>query len=192
MNVWNWLKDSFCHVRNKTNEFYGQVDSYYHGTQRTWFFIKGHTLPLPQSHIKNEINAEWKYSNHSLTYLSNPCDTVCKLSWLSAKICVVDKKGETEYDIDSFLENFRLHTYDAKVPTLTTLFLSWCAETQQWFQPDSIVQFHVIDHDGKDEMLSLHSDNHCFEIRDQKLYHQFIYQRDNIYELHNPCTYYHA
>ena len=192
MNVWNWLKDTFCHVRNMTNEFYGQVHSYYHGTQNTWLFIANHTLPLPLSHIQNEIDATWKYSNYSLTSLTKPCDTVCKLSWLSAKICVVDKNSEKEYDIDTFLENFRLHTHNHTVPTLTFLFLSWCAETRQWFRPDCIIQFHVIDHDGKDEMLSMHSDNHCFEIRDQKLYHKLNYQKDNIYELHNPYTYYHA
>jgi hypothetical protein len=192
MSVWNWLKDSFCYVRDNVNELYGLVGSYYRGKHHTWLFITGHTLPLPLSHIHNQIDAQWIYSNYSLTSLSKPCDTVCKISWLSAKICIIHKDNEKEYDIDPFLQNFKLHTHLDTVPTLTSLFLSWCAETRQWFRPDCIVQFHVIDHEGAEQMLTLRADNNCFEIRDQKLYHQLHYEKNNILESHNAYTYYHA
>ena len=164
--------------------------SYYTGDHHTWLFITGHTLPLPVSHIKNEINATWKYSDHTLTSLSQPVDTICKLSWLSAKIHIIDRHTEKEYDIGSFLSQFRLHTSGTTTPTLTFLFLSWCAETNQWFRPDCIVQFHIIDHLGQDVMLTLRADNYSLVIHERKIYHRN--EQPNDHEIPNAYTFYHA
>ena len=185
-----WLASLYYDTWDQLQNLHAHIRSYFQGDHHTWLFITGHTLPLPVSHIKNEINASWKYSNHALTSLSQPANAVYKLSWLSARICVVEQHHEKEYDIDSFLSSFRVHTHGSVVPTLTFLFLSWCAETNQWFRPDCIVQFHIIDHLGQNVMLTLRADNHSLEIREQKIYHRIVLQHDD--DIPNAYTFYHA
>lgn len=185
----NWIVSLYHDTWDYIQNLHAHIHSYFQGDHHTWLFITGHTLPLPLSHISNEINASWKYSDHDLTSLSQPTDTIAKLSWLSAKICIIDQQQEKEYDIDPFLSSFRLHTHES-VPTLTFLFLSWCAETNQWFRPDCIVQFHVIDHLGQNVMLTLRADNHSLELRDRKIYHQIVSRHD--YDIPNAYTFYHA
>jgi hypothetical protein len=191
MQLWNWATDTYQHIRTQLAEVYHHARVYYCGLTRTWVFIHGHSLPLPISHIKNKVNPTWIYSNHLLTSVYQPADTTCKLSWLSAKIIVVHKDGETEYDIDSFLSAFRLYAHKNVAPSLTQFFLCWCAQTNQWFPADTIVQFHVIDHQGEEQILTLGVDNHCFVIREQKVYHQVAKRIHSSHELSNAYEYYH-
>ena len=187
LQLWNWATDLYQTVCTTLQNGYQYASTY--GLHTTWIFMRGHTLPLPLSHVKNDIHATWKYSDHVLMSLSQPSDTVSKLSWLSAKIVVVNQQEEKEFDIVSFMDRFRVHSNDA--PSLTFLFLSWCAHTNQWFQHDSIVQFHVIDHQGYEQMLTIGADNRCLVIRDKKLYHELVKRVDSTGELPNAYTYYH-
>ena len=191
MQLWSWVTDTYQRIRTQLTDGYHYARVYYNGLTHTWVFIHGHSLPLPISHIKNKVNPTWIYSNHLLTSVHQPADTICKLSWLSAKIIVVHKDGETEYDIDSFLSAFRLYAHSNVAPSLTQLFLCWCAQTNQWFPADTIVQFHVFDHQGEEQILTLGVDNHCFVIRDQKVYHQVAKRIHSSHELSNAYEYYH-
>jgi hypothetical protein len=191
MQLWNWATDTYHRTRTQLTEVYHHACVYYRGLTRTWMFIHGHSLPLPISHIKNKVNPTWIYSNHLLTSMYQPADTTCKLSWLSAKIIIIHKDGETEYDIDSFLSAFRLYTHKNVAPSLTQFFLCWCAQTNQWFPADTIIQFQVIDHQGEEQILTLGADNHCFVIREQKVYHQVAKRINSSHELSNAYEYYH-
>jgi hypothetical protein len=191
LQLWNWVDNTYQQLRTQLAEGYHHARVYYSGLTRTWVFIKGHSLPLPISHIKNKINPLWIYSNHMMTSMYQPADTICKLSWLSAKITVIEQQGDTEYDIDSFLSAFRLYAHGNNTPSLTYLFLCWCAQTNHWFPSDAIVQFHVIDHNGDEQLLSLGADNHCLVIRDQKVYHQVAKRVNSSHELSNAYAYYH-
>jgi hypothetical protein len=71
-----------------------------------------------------------------------------------------------------------------------TLFLCWCAEKRQWFPANTPVQFHIITDEGKEEMLTLRSDNQSLEIKDNKIYYNmYLPQYENYL---NTCTYFHA
>jgi hypothetical protein len=191
VSTWNCIKDLYQQTCQIISECYTDFCNYIKGSHHSWVFIKGHSLPLPLSHIKNDVQANWKYSNYTLTPVGLLSDTTCKLSWLSGKIVVINKKSgqEFEYDMDSFLHSFRLRTHTL-VPTLDMVFLSWCAETRNWFQSDSIVQIHIFNDRGEEEMLTLRADNHSLVIQDGKLYHQLYYP--DFKDIHNPYTYYHA
>jgi len=190
--LWNVLTDLTHAINVRARNVYDYSCSYIHNKHNTWFFIKGHSLPLPLSHIKNSIHASWAYSNHTLTYLHHPITNTCKLSWLSATITVIDRHKDKEYsyDIDSFLERFRLQTHDQVVPTLTILFLTWCSEMNHWFRPDCIIQFNIIDHNGDEQLLSLGADNDSLEIRNQLLYYRI--NKHHEHDSSNPYTYYHG
>ena len=191
IQLWNWVTDNYHYLYTQMTEGYQYTRSYWNGATSTWLFIQGHSLPLPISHIKNKVRPMWVYSDHMLTSIRQPANTMCKLSWLSAKITVIDQHGEVEYDIDPFLSTFRLYVHGTTAPTLTYLFLCWCAQTNQWFPSDAIIQFHVIDHQGEEQMLSLGVDNHCLIIRDQKVYHQIAKRIHSSHDLSNAYTYYH-
>ena len=189
--LWNWTTDTYQHLRTRLMEGFEYARVYYNGSTRTWIFIKGHSLPLPISHIKNKINPIWIYSNHTLTSIYQPPNNLCKLSWLSAKLTIINQNDEIEYDIDSFLTTFMLYVHENTAPSLTQLFMCWCAQTNQWFPSDVIVQFHVIDHQGEEQMLTIGVDNHCLVIRDQKIYHQVAKRVNSSHDLSDAYRYYH-
>jgi len=124
-----------------------------------------------------------------LISLSDSSHVASKMSWLSAKLVIIDQQdSEVEYDMDSFLEEFRM--YSNQVPTLTILFLCWCAQYRRWFSSNAIVQFHIIDHNGENQMLTLGVDNRSLVLRDHKIYHQFnpaSKESPNAYTYYHPC-----
>jgi len=191
LQLWNWASDTYQRVRAQLIDAYHYARVYYIGLTHTWVFIHGQSLPLPISHIKNKVNPTWIYSNHLLTSMHQHANTICKLSWLSAKIVIMDKHIVIENDMDSFLSTFRIHAHNNVAPSLTQLFLCWCAQTNQWFPYDIVVQFHVIDHHGEEQLLTLGADNHCLIIRDQKIYHQVAKRTNSSHDLSNAYAYYH-
>jgi hypothetical protein len=142
------------------------------GTHKKWLLIDDHSLPLLLAHTTVPIQASWMYDEYTstLTYCKDTPTHPCTLSWLSTKITVVIQDKETDYDMDPFMEKFRILTEPSVAPPLRAIFLSWCAHTRNWFPPHAIIQFHIIDHEGQERMLSLHVDNNCLEIRNSKLY----------------------
>lgn len=187
IQLWNWITSVYHQTCSHLSTYYHDVKGVLDGSNKSWIFIQNHTLPLPVSHVKNTIRSSWKYSNHTLTPSTQLSDTIYKLSWLSARITVIDQSDVYEYDIDSFIHDFRLHTHEL-VPSLTILFLTWCAEKNQWFRPGCIVQFHIITHEGKEEMLTLQADNHSLILRDGKIYYDFLEPCNHV----NEYSYYHA
>jgi hypothetical protein len=153
-----------------------------------WIFPNDHTLPLPASHISNHVPSKWTYTSHELQRvgMENPLESY-KFSWLSAKISITDGESEKEFDFDSFMSQFRLKTIPTVVPTLTMIFLTWCAETKQWFSANSKIHFYIIDDEGVESTLSLFADNNRLTIRNGK-----IYIREYIVPPHDPFTFYHA
>ena len=191
LQLWNWTTDSYQYLCIHISDGYQHARNYYNGVTHKWAFIQGHSLPLPVSHIKNKVTPIWIYCNHTLTSIYQPATTISKFSWLSAKITIVDQRGEIEYDIDSFLSAFRLDAPNNIAPSLSYLFLCWCAETKQWFPSDVIVQFHIIDHNGEKQLLTLGADNYCLVIHDQKIYHQISKRTNSSHNLLNAYEYYH-
>jgi hypothetical protein len=195
ISLWSQLSDHYHQLCNRVYDMYQHSCSYFQGDYHTWIFLKGHDLPLPRSHIKNNTNADvWEYTNHTLTNLEQPYDTSSKFSWLSAKLHIVDtyNKKEYEYDIDSFLHSFRVQTSVNTPPTLNTIFHTWCAENRLWFRSDCMVHFHVIDHNANEYLLTISSDNHSLEINNHRLQLRELTKRETLCDHFNPYTYYHG
>ena len=187
IKLWNWTTDKYIQTKHRISDMYHDI-SYYLQHKNMWIFPNDHTLPLPASHITNHVPSKWAYTSHELQYvgMENPIESY-KFSWLSAKISITDGEFEKEFDIDPFMNQFRVKTIPTVVPTLTMIFLTWCAETKQWFSANSKVHFHIIDDEGVESTLSLFVDNNRLTIRDGK-----IYVRDYIVSPHDPFTCYHA
>ena len=188
LSCWTLLTSAWTSTIKGISDFYHHMHQYLSGTTQYWMFLEGHTLPLPLSCIQNKIHPTWGFSNHHLVLFGTGELSEYRLSWLSAKIMVVEKQEEHTFDIDTFLETFRLITYDNQCPTLTTLFMCWCAETQQWFRNDCVVHFYLIDDEGQEQTLSLRADNKCLEIREDKLHHRVPCTQEST----NAYTYYHG
>jgi hypothetical protein len=137
-----------------------------------WIFLPGHSLPLPLSLIKNPITYYWKYdtyTNQLIHHSTKPLQPYV-LSILSAKLRVTaSTPGETkEYDMDPFLETFRVHT-DAYPPTLKMILMSWCAQHKTWFPANCPIHMEYIDHLGNFINVNL-ADEPIITIQQNKLY----------------------
>ena len=137
-----------------------------------WIFLPGHSLPLPLSLIKNPITYYWKYdtyTNQLIHHSTKPLQPYV-LSILSAKLRVTaSTPGETkEYDMDPFLETFRVHT-DAYPPTLKMILMSWCAQHKIWFPANCPIHMEYIDHLGNFINVNL-ADEPIITIQQNKLY----------------------
>ena len=176
MTVWNWMRDFCIDAAIRTTRFYEYLKAYFKNHHDTWLFIPGHTLPLPVSNLRNEVNGSWIYDNsdYSLTYCTElPLSQKCTFSWLSARIRVTDPLLEgvtTEYNIDSFLERLCINTIGDTCPSLSTLFLVWCAHNKHWFHNNCRVEFVVITEMGEDEVLNIKSSNLRLLIRRNKIH----------------------
>lgn len=187
VKLWNWAADKYIQTRHRISDVYHDV-SYYLQHKNMWIFPNDHTLPLPVSHITNHVPSKWTYTSHELQRIGmeTPLESY-KFSWLSAKISITDGELEKEFDLDPFISQFQLKTIPTAVPTLTMIFLTWCAETKQWFSANSKIHFHIIDDEGMESTLSLFVDNNRLTVRNGK-----IYIRDYIVSPHDPFTFYHA
>lgn len=154
------------------------------GTTESWVFLKGHTLPLPVGQVRYG-SPIWSFGSSLLRFLTQERTTVHRLSWLSARIHVIEEGIDQEFDMDPFLESFRVDTTESHCPTLTMIWLCWCAQQRRWFSPNALVQFQVITHEGQEEILSVKVDS--LKAREGKLYPVVSPQ-----EYPNAYTYYHA
>ena len=106
------------------------MNNYYKGYHDIWLFIPGHTVPLSLSNLNNAVNVNWIYDNYdsSLIFGANNTEellnyedlplTSSKISWLSSKIRIINSKKHVDYDIDTFIQKFRLRTLNNVVPSL--------------------------------------------------------------------------
>jgi len=168
--IQKWLYEG---IRQPIIKFYSYLTHYQ--PNPVWMIHEHHTLPY--SHVIKPIDGSRTYheSTNVLSY-GNHTEMV-RTSWLSVKLVIVNQNKSHEFDIDPFLETLRIHTLPIHPPTLTDLYLAWCAHSKQWFSNTAIVQFHVIDHEGNERMLTRRSDDTCLEIRNGKVYDRVIKDR---------------
>lgn len=174
MTFWNFL----CNLYNKSSvsikNIYNYMKDYVNGYHDIWFFISGHTTPISLSNLHNPISANWYFDN------SNKELSICaseevdlsnyKFSWLSAKVRIFSSENKGfEYNIDDFIENFTLLTFDDIVPSLYQVFMCWCASKKYWFNADYFVEFHIIDNTGEDVILNLEEHNDSLCIKHKKI-----------------------
>jgi uncharacterized protein YrzB (UPF0473 family) len=177
MLIYNYINDTITYYKYKTTELYEYIRDYISGDHDTWIFIPGHSLPISINNIYNECIAVWMYNNRkcTLNFFSDINNRlIVKFSWLSARIRIRfaqnDKLYENEYDIDKFLEDFKIKTHEEIVPTLSIIFLTWCTYSKHWFPKDSNVDFLIIDDNGEEQILNIIDDNECLEIKHNKIY----------------------
>lgn len=172
LSLCNYAISLYNHISHYVRSLYQYQIKY--SDSNKWLLIKGHTLPLCISHVNNSIEYEWKYDalKHTLTHTSDPTlHQLYTFSWLSAKIVHVEEN--TEYDIDSFLEQLTIYTNEYP-PSLLTIFQAWCIHTKQWFPVNHMILFHTIDSNGEENTLSLKVDLTCLVMRNQKIYTNLI------------------
>ena len=163
----NWVSDYYQRIVCHLQSFYHYQSRYPHSD--TWHLLKGHTLPLCAIHLTEPIESEWIYKNHTLTHSSDPAfHQRYTFSWLSAKIVHVE--GDAEYDIDPFLESLVCYATPLNPPTLHTIFQAWCIDAKKWFPLQHMIQFHTIDNQGEEQLLSLKADSSCLVFHQQKIY----------------------
>jgi len=176
MTFWNFLCDSFITIKEKCLNLYNYITDYYYGYNSTWIFIDGHTMPITLNNIYNNIYADWIYDNYdnSLSNYTNLNKNTYpySFSWLSAKIVIINSLSSTkiEHNIDNFIENFRLVTYDNIVPSLYIIYMCWCASKKHWYSLDNIIEFHIIDNMGDEVIFNLKDHNHLICIQQKKIH----------------------
>jgi hypothetical protein len=150
------VKESTQKVIRNLYGFFHHVFQYWKKTNKIWLLMDDHTLPLSLDMIHNEIESSWYYHSESniLSQTKEVCPHSYSLSWLSAKLII----HHTEYDMDEFLSQYRVHTVGEIYPTLTVLFLSWCIHSKHWFLPHTPVIFEVIDAVGDEKQYVLEVD----------------------------------
>ena len=177
MTLWNYIVESSNLFFNKCKRFYNYIKDYYYGYHDIWVFIPEHTFPLSLNNLHNSVDANWIYDN-STKSLSINTDLLtnqvkCKFAWLSSKIVIEhsDKPGKgVEYNIDDFLEQFTLNTFDDITPTLYIIFMSWCAYNKHWFNSEDYIQFHIIDNNCDEIVLTMEDHNDSLVIKHNKIY----------------------
>jgi hypothetical protein len=178
MTIWNYIIESSNKFFDKCESLYEYVKDYYCGYHDKWLFIPGHSLPLSLNNLYNTIPALWIYDNFSKSLkLGGTTDVSekvkCKFAWLSAKIVIHisgDENNSIEYNIDDFIEEFILHTMDDYTPSLYIFFLCWCVYSKHWFKRADIVEFHIIDSCGEEQILTINDHNDSLIIKHNKIY----------------------
>lgn len=182
MTLYNYMTELYTTTTEKVKNLYSYLNNYYKGYHDIWLFIPGHTIPLSLNNLNNAINVNWIYDNYdsSLIFGVNNSTNITdydnlklassKLTWLSSKIRVINSKNHVDYDIDTFIQKFRLRTVNNVVPSLYVLFMCWCTYTKNWFKRDDIIEFHIIDTMGEEIVLNLEKHNNSLSIKNNKIY----------------------
>ena len=181
LTLWVYIKEFFLSLYFRFKNFSEYFSAYFQNKHVTWLIIPYHTLPMCLANVSNKITSSWIYYSHYNTLFYNGSiemddyiETTNKFSWLSVKIVIItptdDGEFRAEYDIDPFLNQFRICTIGTECPSLHTIFLAWCIYTKQWFHMLDKVQFHIIDYMGEERILLVEGHNYCLTIRDNKIY----------------------
>lgn len=172
LTCWNWVCEYAYRIKNNTTDFIWHISTYFNNDHHTWLFISGHTLPLQRQYIYNIVHAKWMYNQsfNQMIYLSDTFESHYRINWLSASIIVTDSENKkTEYEMDSFLNNFKIYTTKDKYPTIAELFNCWCIHTKHWFSPIMNVMIHYIDMMGEEHDIAINESNIVF-IKSDKNY----------------------
>jgi len=166
LTLWNTCTSYYTSLHKMLSHTYNDAKHYLNNDHVIWVFLPGHTLPLPRYSISNLPTTCWKYDT-STNQLYHTKGTVSySFSWLSVTLV---NEGTREYDMDPFLESFTVHTDIHHPPTLTMVYMAWCAKHSLWFPKNSITM-RVIDHLGNDITLKLPTHNDSITIHHGKLY----------------------
>lgn len=175
MTLWNLFSDYFISIKNTITNFYEYIKNYLYGYNDIWFFILGHTAPISLNNITNDVHSNWIYDNDDKSlYICASENTELnnyKFSWLSVKIKIFTSENKSfEYNIDNFIENFNLITFDNIVPSLYMIYMCWCINTKQWFNADYTVKFYIIDNMGEEHIIDIEEHNDSLCIKQNKIY----------------------
>jgi len=182
MTLYNYMTELYTTTTEKVKNLYSYLNNYYKGYHDIWLFIPGHTIPLSLNNLNNAVKVNWIYDNYdsslifgvnnstNITDYDNLKLSSSKLSWLSSKIRIINSKNHVDYDIDTFIQKFRLRTVDNVVPSLYVLFMCWCTYTKNWFKRDDTIEFHIIDSMGEEIVLNLEKHNNSLSIKNNKIY----------------------
>lgn len=177
MNIWNCIRDVYINSFIRITRFYEYIKAYFKNHHDTWLFIPGHTLPLPVSTLYNNVKGSWIYDNfeNTLTYNTDLTNNICKFtfSWLSASIIIKDpliNNTVIEYTIDNFLEKLNIYTLPDTCPTLTIIYMAWCAHNKHWFNNNCHIGFKVITELGDEEIFNINDINLKLNIRSGKIF----------------------
>lgn len=187
MTLWNYICMLYSNTKTSCKNMYSYIYDYFHGSHDVWVFIPGHTIPVSLSNLENTARVNWVYNNNNntLTFSTDKITetSISKISWLSAKIKIINKYDTDEiftYEIDDFIEKFKVCTLTTIPPALYMVFLCWCAYSKNWFSHSSIVEFHIIDDMGDEHILSFKEHLANFTIKRNKLYITLDDKEENI------------
>jgi hypothetical protein len=184
---WTYLSALFSKIPKNVSNFYYYVKDYFHGHNDTWLFVPGHTAPMPISNIFNDIRYNWVYDNprRTLHFIDNVATNASvqmnatntrehKLSWLSTKLRVTSATNQDEtftYDLDEFISELTIVTVPDNIPTLSQIFMCWCAYSRNWFNMNDNVEFVIFNELGEEVTLPLKDyNNNILRARRNKLY----------------------
>jgi len=191
LTLWNACTSYYTSFKQMLYRTYTDAKHYLHNDHAIWIFLPGHTLPLPRYSISNINTHSWQYdtSTKQLTHTQDSKDPKSySFSWLSATL-VISHQGTHEYDMDPFLESFRVYTNHP--PTLHMVFMAWCAQHSLWFPKNCNVTIRAIDHLGNDMTLHLPAHNDSITIHHGKLHASIsseILPYDEAYPVIRPCA----
>jgi len=176
LTLWTSIHSWYSRMINNAKGFYNYVKNYFTGNHDIWVWLPGQTIPISLDKVDNSVYIEWYYNNHTMLldhYTDNENELLAKISWLSTKIRIEDPSDAgriQEFNIDDFISRFRIKTTENRVPSLYTIFLSWCIYKKHWFSADSYIEFHIIDDNAEDVVINIDEHNLSLGIRQNKIY----------------------
>jgi len=177
LTLWNYISELYKKFKNETIYFLTYLGNYFQGSHDIWVWLESSMYPISIDKVDNRVFIDWYYNNHTklLDHYTkdNENEVFCKCAWLSANVRIIDfnvsSEQAVEYNIDDFIEKFRIKTSTDKVPTLSTIFLSWCIHSKHWFSASSYVEFNIIDEMGETISINLDEHNESLEIKYNKI-----------------------
>ena len=164
LTIWNQLMSIQHTIKNWYNYTRNEIVAMYKGSYHIWA-LGPNQNPIPLSY--HPPSSSWHYHKHQLTYQSEFIQSIYRYSWLSATIC---DNENNEYDMDDFLNKFRVSTDmdECPLPTIQVLIQSWSIENQIWFKDINEVTLRIIDHTG--DVCIITNRPYLFYTDKQKIY----------------------
>lgn len=179
LTYWNLIRSYYNWITIEYTNFYKYIKNYFSGLNDMWVFIPGHSTPITLNTVdsRHKLDIDWIFDRELciLDHYDNSSKEIsCNLPWLSAKIVITDPESPSntpiDINIDDFISEFRVQTTSDKVPTLNSIFLSWCIYSRNWFNGHHDVNFHIIDEMGEDMIINLEKHNDNLTIQHKKLF----------------------
>lgn len=177
ITLWNYLNDITSYFTEECINFFEYIKNYIYGYNNTWLFIHNHTIPITLANVNNLVEVNWIYNKTRNNLYFNTIGTTEEIMpynfpWLSAKIKITDSVNNnlTEYNIDNFLETFKIFTNKKYIPSLHIIFMSWCAFNKYWFKTNDIIKIEFIDDMGDSNTVNINDNNYKLDVKRNKIY----------------------